>query len=279
MAKVILFGGGDGGGLIITADGIRPIPPFDPGLRRQLRSLSALLRAEREIPAAETRRQLGGLVNKLANLAVGQAEGAAGELDAELGLIYQDEDGGFTCGSSGKPPVRFPWPPQPLGGLDQLLGRGELGPELLSFVGSAAAAGARPSELFSDPAGEAARLGLELPERAEAELRALPIAEPDKLSDPVDREIVEFFHKAAADGEQLQSWATRPFEVARALDLELSREAGERILAASGVRFGGRDPGAVMSPAAVAIVVVIVIVVWDRERRIPVLDRSGVDKF
>ena len=30
--RVILFGGGDGGGLIIGPHGVRPIPPFDPGL-------------------------------------------------------------------------------------------------------------------------------------------------------------------------------------------------------------------------------------------------------
>ena len=279
MAQVILFGGGDGGGLIITASGVRPIPPFDPALRLQLRSVAALLRAERAIPQDEVRRQVGSLVNKLTNLAVGQVEGAVGPVDAEFGIVYQDDDGGFTCGSTGKPPIPFPWPPAPLPGVDELVRRGALAEEVLEFARVAANAGANLSNLFRDPAGEASRLGIELPERAERELKELAIADPEKLEDPVDREVVEFFHKAVADGRYLDAWATRPYEVAKSLDVELSSAAGERIVGASGVRFGGRDPSVVMSPAAVAIVVVIVIVVWDRERRVPVIDESGLEKF
>lgn len=279
MAQVILFGGGDGGGLIITASGVRPIPPFDPALRLQLRSVSALLRAERLIPPDEARRQIGSLVNKLTNLAVGQVEGVIGELDAQFGIVYQDDDGGFTCGSTGKPPIPFPWPPAPLPGVDDLVRRGVLAEEVLEFARLAANAGADLSNLFRDPAAEASRLGIELPERAERQLKELSIADPEKLEDPVDREIVEFFHKAVKDGRHLDAWATRPFDVARALDVELSSAAAERIVGASGIRFGGRDPNVALSPVAVAIVVVIVIVVWNRERRVPVIDESGIEKF
>lgn len=279
MAQVILFGGGDGGGLIISASGVRPIPPFDPGLRLQLRSVSGLLRAEHAIPQVETKRQVGSLVNKLSALVVGQVEGAVGEIDAEFGLVYQDDDGGFTCGSTGKPPIPFPWPPAPLPGIDDLVRRGVLAEETLEFVRVAASAGADLVNLFGHPAEEASRLRLEISEATERELKQLAIAEPEKLDDPVDREVVEFFHKTVTDGRFLDAWATRPYEVARALDVELSSAAAERIVGASGIRFGGRDPSVVMSPAAVAIVVVIVIVVWDRERRVPVVDTSGLEKF
>jgi hypothetical protein len=152
---------------------------------------------------------------------------------------------------------------------------------MLDFVGTAANAGADVAKLFTDPAAEAKRLGLELPKHAEREIKALKIGDPELVEDPVDREIVAFFHRAVADGKHLDAWATRPFDVAKALGIDLSREAGDRIIGASGLRFGGRDPGVALSPgsAAVAVVVVIVIVIWTRERRVPVIDRSGVEKF
>jgi hypothetical protein len=43
MATVILFGGGDAGGIIISDKGVRGIPPFDPGVLLQLRGVSALV--------------------------------------------------------------------------------------------------------------------------------------------------------------------------------------------------------------------------------------------
>jgi hypothetical protein len=278
MAQAILFGGGDAGGLIITPEGVRPIPPFDPGLRKQLRAVSLLLASERSIQDTETRRQLASLTNRLTNLVIGEVEAVTGPLTGDQGLIYQDNDGGFTCGTTGKPPIPIHWPPGPPG-LDDLLRTGVLDRQVLDFAASAAQAGANLSRLFKDPKAEAARVGVEMPARAEQDLRALNIADPDKLVDPIDREIVTFFHRAVAEGKHLNEWASQPFEVANALGIELSRQAGDRIIATAGNRFGGRDPGTVASPAAIAVVVVIVIVVWDRERRIPVLDRSGVEKF
>lgn len=277
-SRVILFGGGDAGGLIIGPNGVSPIPPFGPAILRQLKAIAGLLIAERELLGPEQGRQLGSLTNRLSNLVVGQIEAEVGGLAADDGLIYQDDDGGFRCGSTGKPPIPFPWPAG-LPGLNQLFESGALDQATLDFVSAAASAGADVARLISDPSAEAGRVGLELPEATAKHLATLGAIEPESIADPVDREVVAFFRKAVADGSHLKDWASSPFEVAQALDVRLSRAAGDRIIAASGVRFGGRDPGAVMSPAAVAIVVVIVIVVWDRERRIPVEDRSGIEKF
>ena len=43
MAQLILFGGGDGGGLLIGSHGVRPVPPFNSDIRLQLHGVSALL--------------------------------------------------------------------------------------------------------------------------------------------------------------------------------------------------------------------------------------------
>ena len=71
MTKVILFGGGDAGGLIIGSNGVRPIPPFDPSIRLQLRGLSALKNGIKCMPEnPQTLREMGTLVNRVSNLVV-----------------------------------------------------------------------------------------------------------------------------------------------------------------------------------------------------------------
>src|SRR4029078_2310639 len=42
-SMMILFGGGDGGGIVIDAKGIHRIPPYDPGVLLQLKAASALV--------------------------------------------------------------------------------------------------------------------------------------------------------------------------------------------------------------------------------------------
>jgi hypothetical protein len=112
MAQVILFGGGDAGGLIITAHGIRRIPPFDPGLRLQLRGVSALTQASGQLQGDQ---DFSALVNKLAHHAVARVGAVVGVLDAENSLIFQDDAGGFSCGSTGKPPIPLPHPVNKVG--------------------------------------------------------------------------------------------------------------------------------------------------------------------
>ena len=52
---MILFGGGDGGGIIIDANGIHRIPPYDPGVLLQLKTASALVGVSALHDAALTR--------------------------------------------------------------------------------------------------------------------------------------------------------------------------------------------------------------------------------
>ena len=107
MAQLILFGGGDGGGLFIGAHGVRPIPPFNPDVRLQLRGLSALLNGSGGTPQ-ESLSEMGTLSNRISNLIFAEVEGVVGPLEGEHSLIYQSEQGGFYCGSTGKAPVAFP---------------------------------------------------------------------------------------------------------------------------------------------------------------------------
>lgn len=279
MARVILFGGGDGGGLIITAGGVRPIPPFDPGIRLQLRGISALLNGVQKIPD-ETAREMTTWLNRVSNLIVEQVEAAVGPLDEDNSLIYQDEDGGFSCGSTGRPPIPFPWPASEIPSLGNLIATGVLERELIDFVDAANKQEVKINNVLEDPAAVATQLGIKLSERTIQDLQRLAPSQLEKIANPVDYEIVQFFNKVAEDGRFLATWTTRPYEAATALQIELSTPSLERILAGgASVSF---NSGTRENPAVVAVVVgvVIMLVPTVAERgKLEIRDFSGLAKF
>ena len=280
MAQVILFGGGDAGGLLIGPNGVRPIPPFDPALLRQIRAVSELTGAGRSLGRDERRREFQELTNKLSNLVVEQVEGVVGPLEPENGLIYQDDDGGFTCGSTGRPPLPIPWPaprsPSPI----ELVTSGLLENDVLEVARAVGRSDVELKQLLENPEDVAKELGVNLSERSIRDLQQLAPSRIGELADPVDREVVEFFHKVVEDGKHLDSWATRPYETANDLGVKLSPEAFDRIVAGgSGFSF---DPGSVMNPVAIAVVVGVVIMLVPTEAgvtNLSVFDRSGLAKF
>ena len=115
MARVILFGGGDGGGIIINADGtITVIPPWTPRVQLQLRAVSALAHvAKVKTAGVVVSRELTPLLTKITADAIKQVAVNVGA--GEHSFVYVDDDGGgFTCGT---PPGRRPPIPFPRGGL------------------------------------------------------------------------------------------------------------------------------------------------------------------
>lgn len=277
MARVILFGGGDGGGIRITPNGIEPIPPFDPALRLQLRALNALVRAASIMPVRESTRHLGGPVGKLTSAILAQLEAVVGEIDADTGLVFQDADGGFTCGSTGKPPVPFPWPVDPRLTVERLVAQNVLSVPALTFLEQAARQKLDVFTVARDPKAAAEKIGVSLSAEVEQSIRALGI-DKDKLSGAADQEAIDFYKKVVADGRFIADWAVSPASVAERLKVQVSQEAIDRIVASRDI--GQTQPGGeLMSPAAVAVAVAIVIVLWDREAELPVLDRSGLRKL
>lgn len=279
MASVILFGGGDGGGLIIGPNGVRPIPPFDPGLRRQLKALGALTQALR-FGAGTDARELVTLTTKLSNHVVGAIEGVVGQLDAAGSLVYQDDDGGFSCGSTGLPPIPFPWPPRDVPGIEELVTDGVLEHELVRFLNSGAKLDVKT--LLQDPHEAAEKAGIKLSKRSIAQLEQLSPSRLDELPDDESREVVRFFNRVVEDGRFLDTWSIRPHEVARNLGVELSDAAISRIVAGGNSVIRPHDGSEVQNPIAVAVAIGIVIMLVDDETlkgRIPITDRSGLQKF
>jgi hypothetical protein len=237
--KIILFGGGDGGGLIITEHGIHPIPPFDPGILLNLRAANDMLRASLAVRQDKMRTKVSKSASSLCNLAIEQIEEVLGPLEGNPALIYQDDDGGFSCGSTGKPPIPFPWPVLSIPSVHTYVSAGIVEADLVAVVRAAHAKKIPLTRVFASPEEVAKDLGLTLSAKSAADLRGLA---PDKLKaikNPIEREVVGFFQKVVEDGRFVENWFSRPYEVSKSLEYKLSEAASELILTGSAGRVGG----------------------------------------
>ncbi|HEY0525596.1 MAG TPA: hypothetical protein VGD08_19545 [Stellaceae bacterium] len=281
MAQVIIFGGGDAGGIIITEHGVRRIPPFDPGILLQLRGVSSLAQSTLFARAEHLGQEFASLLNKLSNVVVGRVEAVVGQLDAENSLVYQDDEGGFTCGSTGKPPIPFPKKAPSVPHLSDVLSRGVISAELLEFVGAANEKKIPLRDVLADPAAVAKQLKLKLSDRSLRALQQLSPASTGKIADPTSREIAGFFTKVVEDGRHIVEFAREPSQVARELGIKLSDKAIDRIVAGGSVMHD-HDPGTVENPVAIAVVVGVVIMLVDDVAMVGVekiVDVSGVQKL
>jgi hypothetical protein len=276
MSTVILFGGGDAGGLIITTKGVRPIPPFDPGVRLQLRGVAAMIQALDKIPSDGTKRKLAPLIHNMTNLVVEQVEHIVGPLKGDHSLIYQDDDGGFTCGSTGKPPIPIPWPPSSVPSINDLVTHGIVDADLLEFIREAQEKDLKLIEVFENPAAVAKKLNLHLSKRSEHDLQRLAPSRVNEIKDATDREIIQFFHKVVEDGRHMDSWATRPFEVSKELNIQLSENARDKLIAGGASSIFNWSNAAFIP--AIAVGVAIVVMLYTSPAEI-IKDRSGVAKF
>jgi hypothetical protein len=279
MAQLILFGGGVEGGLLIGTRGVRPIPPFNPDILLQLRGLSALLNGSGGTPG-ESVNEMATLSNRLSNLIFAEVEGIVGPLEGDHSLVYQSEQGGFYCGSTGKAPAALPWPPRQVPSIQNLIAAGVLERELIDFLEASIKQKVDILEVLENPSDAADKLGIRLSARSVNDLHRLAPSQLEKIEDPVAREVVEFFHAVAKDGRFLSTWAIRPYATAAELKVTLSEPAIDRMLSAGG--FG--PPGIVPVLAIVAIVlgivivgVVVLAVYFPAELK--VTDSSGVEKF
>jgi hypothetical protein len=281
MAQLILFGGGDAGGLFIGPKGVRPIPPLDLNIRLQLRGLSALLKGS-EPMQKKSSQEMATLMNKLSNLIFTQVEGIIGPLEGDHSLIYQDDEGGFYCGSTGKPPLPFPWPPRIYPNLNDLMSAGVLEKELIDFVSKVVEQKMDILNVLENPAAVALKLGIQLSKRAINDLQLLAPSQLKKVSDPINREIIQFFHAVAKDGQFLSTWATHPYQVADQLKVKLSDAACEKILNYGASTFS--DPTCIFIVIGIVLkvvigVIIVIGVVTEIEGEPEVIDRSGKSKF
>jgi hypothetical protein len=101
----------------------------------------------------------------------------------------------------------------------------------------------------------------------------------DELEDPVVREVVTFFQRVLADGRYVDTWAIRPAAVSQALDIQLSDDALERVIAIGAVQRELGPPGIIWIVVGIAAIVITAIVVVATEGDAEVVDRSNGPKF
>jgi hypothetical protein len=276
MTKVVIFGGGNKGGIIITSTGVRPIPPFEPGVLLQLRGLGQLIHSLEKITSENMRRKISPLINNLSMLVMEEVEEIVGQLEGEHSLIYQDDYGGFSCGSTGQPPVPFLWPPSSVPQIRDLIRSGIVDSELVKFLQKAKSQNIDFIEVFEDSEAIAKKLGFDLSEQAHRDLKFLAPSQIDNINDATDRQIVDFFHKVISDGRFLQICVTQPYEVSKELGIELSEKAIERISLGRSVTFL-RTQTQEMPIAIIIVIVVVVAPAGSAEMHIN--DRSQTSKF
>jgi hypothetical protein len=113
MAYVVLFGGGDAGGVILTEHGIKPIPPWTPLGLGQLRALNGLVAARAAAGPRKAGKGLDGLIDTLSRAVMDAASADFGSL-GKGGILFADEEDAVYCGTKGPVhvPIR-PTPPEP----------------------------------------------------------------------------------------------------------------------------------------------------------------------
>src|SRR5438128_2344103 len=108
---LVLFGGGDAGGIYIGPDGkVHRIPPWNPEILAQLKAVKALTAAAAVVRDAALGKQIASLAEHISSTVIPQAAGIAGATQIDGGIAFFDPDGGFTCGTTGHHPIPFPGP-------------------------------------------------------------------------------------------------------------------------------------------------------------------------
>jgi hypothetical protein len=105
MAYVVLFDGGDAGGVILTEHGVKPVPPWEPFWLAELRALAGLVAAQ---ASARSRSAAGEFAPQIAALNRSVLEAATRDFGSlgNGGILFAGGSDGVYCGSTG--PVHIP---------------------------------------------------------------------------------------------------------------------------------------------------------------------------
>lgn len=286
MKSLIVFAGGAQGALLFTEDKAIPLAPLKGELLSSIKATGRLVQALAAARERSVQSKLSKMAIGAANISVELAEAQFGALNPDRAIVYQDEDGGFTCGSTGKPPIPFPWPPRPIREPGDLVRQGVIEADVLELIRAAKGAGRDLTQVFEKPAAAAKELGLKLSAKNAEALTLLAPSNLARIKDPVDQEVMKMFHAVLKDGRFTTDWFDRPQQVADALKIKLSETALEKIIAVGGrgsildrLSDGGAAIAAGVIWAGVCIAVGTLFVGQMNPIDSLIQDRSGVEKF
>ena len=289
-SKLIIHG--EAGAILITDKGSRRLPPFHLSIQKQLRSLNELIHAA-YIEIGSQKQNIEQQVNRLANQVIGTLEDIVGPLHPENGLVYDDEDGGFICGSTGKPPIPLPPEPLPYGNIGDFLESGIINADIVDFLTKVNAKNINLLEFFENPAQTAEELGVKLSDQTLTDLQSLSSSKLNEIDHDHLKELLEFFHKVIEDGRFIDDWIYRPAHVSEELGVMLDQKTLEDIMMLGAIKDNTHEatpalgtpvmaaPGAAIAVVVVGIVVLVAASADSSVSRINSLikDRSDIKKF
>ena len=274
--------------LLIDKTRTRRIPALDLATRNladALNRLTAVISVTKEAESDSLRKPAAKLAGQLTE----RIEQALGPLDASGGVVYTDPEGGFTCGSDGKVPIPLPPEPDVLPTPEELKASGVLDSTSVRLLSRAIEQEVNVLELFEDPREIAEKLDVDLDEEGINTLRSLAPSRIERITDPVQREVVHYMHRVLEDGRFTDSFLAKPASVSAALDIKLSDAAFDRILKGASTGLGG---GQFAEPVSIAVGITVIVVVdsivvglvvtatkASFEGLRTVTDRSGLEKF
>jgi hypothetical protein len=286
MKTLLVFNGGAEGALLLTSNGAYPAQLSEPEVLNALKATAKLVVALSASSSKSSRTKLSKMSIGAANLSVEMVENLFGPLNPERAIVFLDDDGGFICGSTGKPPIHVPWPPRPFKEPGDLIKAGIIESDVLELIRKSKAEGNDLTKVFENPAAAAKALGLPLSAKSASDLSQLAPSKVSKVKDPVDREMMKLFLAVLKDGRYTQTWFERPYEVSRALNVKISDTAIDRIASiAATANFGNiADEGtsaicAGVIWAGVCIAVGTLFVGQMNPIDTLIKDRSGTAKF
>lgn len=230
MKTLVLFNAGTEGGLLLTPNGVFTAPPFEADVLNALKATARLVMSMNTSGNKSLQSKLSKMAIGSANLAVEMVENLLGPLNPERAIVFQDPDGGFTCGSTGKPPLPLPWPPRPFHDANDLIKSGIVQADVVELLRESKAKGKDLTQVFEQPAAAARELGVSLSTRSAEELSQLAPSKLSKVTNPVDREMLSLFYAVLKDGRFTETWFAQPHEVSRQLNVKISDAALERIV-------------------------------------------------
>lgn len=284
MQTLIVPNGGKDGAILVTSQGATSVLVANPALLHILKATSHLTAAADAAASTATQNSFAKMAVGASHLAVELVEAAFGPLDKDRAIVYQDDGDGFTCGSTGKPPIPIHWPANPVKEPGDLLKSRAIAPDVIELVRLAKAQGKNLLLLLDDPAALAKQVGVKLSEKSLADLGRLSPEKVAGVTDPVDKEVVQLFRAVLKDGRYTSSWIERPYEIARALDVKISEAALQRVAGVGG-QIGGagiRSDSAICAGviwAGVCIAVGTLFVGQINPLDTLIDDRSGKAKF
>jgi len=177
------------------------------------------------------------------------------------------------------PPRPVTWPPTGNSSIEDLVAGSTLPGDLIAFLRRSTQTDLQVTDILEDPVAAARSIDFPLSQAAAASLRKLAPSQLAAVTDPVDRELVGFFHKVVADGRYIDTWASQPAAVASSIGVTLSDAVVDKLLGSNAV-VGEVPDLANLSIQQGIVVGIIAIAILEQPSQITsVIDHSQTTKF